>query len=83
MSFKYTKKGGEFLVLYTTHCPKCKVLEKKLNANNIPFETSEDIRVLLANNIFTVPVLQLEDGRLLEFKEAIDFANGNLEVKTS
>ena len=71
------------MILYTTHCPKCEVLEKKLNMNNIQFTIIDDKNVMINKNILSVPVLELEDGRLLEFKEAIDFANGNLEVKTS
>ena len=32
--------------LYTTHCPKCKVLETKLNQKNIIYESIEDTKVM-------------------------------------
>jgi hypothetical protein len=32
----------ESIVLYTTHCPKCRVLEKKLSDKGVKFETCED-----------------------------------------
>ena len=31
------------VVLYSTGCPKCKVLEKKLNADKIEYSISDDI----------------------------------------
>ena len=35
------------IILYTTHCPKCLVLEKKLASKNIEFEETTDLESVL------------------------------------
>lgn len=63
------------LVLYTQDCPKCKVLEKKLNEKLIPYTKCTDMSELEKNNIVSIPVLKLEDGTMLLFNEAINWVN--------
>lgn len=67
------------ITLYTTHCPKCQVLEKKLEKANILYETCEDTTVMKEKNFTSTPMLEI-DGKLFSFKEAIDWINkgGNL-----
>ena len=60
--------------LYSTHCPKCKVLEAKLNLKNIPYELCTDIDEMEKLGIMSVPVLEV-DGNLLQFKEATEWIN--------
>lgn len=62
------------VILYSTNCPKCKVLASKLDSKNIKYTTISDIDTILAKNIQTVPVLEI-DGQLLEFKKAVDWVN--------
>ena len=61
-------------ILYTTHCPKCNVLEKKLNSKSIQYTIIDDIEELKKCNIDAVPVLKVND-KLLNFKEATDYIN--------
>lgn len=67
------------IILYTTHCPKCKILEKKLNEKNIQFQTEDNIEIVtkIANlvQMSTAPILKLEDNRFLDFSGAIKFLN--------
>ena len=63
------------VILYSTNCPKCKVLVSKLDSKNIKYVTISNVDTILAKNIQTVPVLEI-DGQLLEFKEAVDWVNG-------
>lgn len=60
--------------LYSTGCPKCKILEMKLNQKNIKFNEINDIEVLRKKNFLSVPVLEI-DGKLLNFAEAVEFVN--------
>ena len=61
-------------ILYSTGCPKCKVLKSKLDAKGIQYEEVNDIDTMLALHIDAVPVLYHNDNRM-EFKEAIDWVN--------
>lgn len=62
-------------ILYTVDCPKCLVLEKKLNQANISFETCRDEDIMGQKNISSIPTLEV-DGKLYTFKEAVDWING-------
>lgn len=62
------------LVLYTTHCPKCKVLETKLKAKNVEYEAVEDKAAILKAGIRTVPVLVVDDKHL-DFLAAVKYVN--------
>lgn len=58
------------IVLYSTHCPKCKVLKSKLQEANIEFEEVNDVELMLQKGFVSVPVLEV-DGVVHSFKEAI------------
>ena len=62
------------ITLYTTHCPKCVVLEKKLNSKNIDFKICDDIDYMLSLNIQQAPYLEV-DNKLMDFSEAIKWIN--------
>lgn len=62
------------VVLYTTHCPQCEVLEKKLKQKNIIFEEINDITVIRKTGYLTVPLLEV-NGNVMNFKAAIDWVN--------
>lgn len=55
--------------LYTTHCPKCKILLERLEKKNITFETCEDMKILVAKGFKTVPMLEV-DGQMMDFAQA-------------
>lgn len=62
------------VVLYTTHCPQCEVLEKKLKQKNIIFEEINDITEIRKTGYLTVPLLEV-NGSVMNFKAAIDWVN--------
>ena len=62
------------IVLYTTHCPKCSVLEKKLAKKNIEYTEFTSVQDMLNMGISTVPVLSV-DGELLPFEKANQWIN--------
>ena len=61
-------------ILYTTHCPKCNVLEKKLESKNIEFKICEDIDLMLSKGIQQAPYLEV-DNELMDFSKAIKWVN--------
>lgn len=64
----------EKIVLYTTHCPKCRVLEKKLSDKNVKFEICQDVQVMKSLQISSVPMLSA-NGELMDFYNAVKFVN--------
>ena len=63
------------IILYTLDCPKCKILEQKLDSKNIEYETVKDFNMMQELGITSVPMLSV-DGKLLTFAEAIEYVNG-------
>ena len=64
------------VILYSTGCPKCKVLKKKLEAKGIEFNEVNSTKELIELGITQVPVLKV-DGNLYEFMEANNWINNN------
>lgn len=62
------------VVLYTTGCPKCKILKEKLTTKNIAFETCEDMDVLVSKGFMTVPMLEV-DGEMFDFMKAVKWVS--------
>lgn len=65
-------------ILYSTGCPKCTVLKKKLAAKNITYEENNSIEDMQRIGISHVPVLCV-DGKLLSFTEANEWINNREE----
>lgn len=62
------------ITLYTTHCPKCTVLEKKLRAKDIPHNICEDREIMKMMGFTFLPVLQVDD-KTYNFTEAVEYVN--------
>lgn len=58
------------VILYSTHCPKCKVLEKKLQDKKIKYDEVNDIDVMQAKGFMSAPMLEV-DGEIMDFGKAI------------
>lgn len=62
------------VTLYSTGCPKCKVLKSKLDSKKVEYTIIEDIEVM-KNKVFnSLPVLEV-DGTIYEFREAVNYVN--------
>ena len=55
--------------LYSTGCPKCKVIEKKLEQKNIQYEKVNDVAEMQRLGFTSAPVLEV-DGKYLNFGDA-------------
>ena len=62
------------VTLYTTHCPKCNILAKKLKQKKIPYTECVDIDIMRSMGITTVPVLELNNN-VMNFSEANAWLN--------
>lgn len=60
------------VILYSTHCPKCRVLETKLSQKGISYEEINDIELMQNKGFMTVPKLEI-DGVVYDFKEAVEW----------
>lgn len=61
--------------LYTTGCPQCKFVEAQFNNKQIVYEKITDKEIMLQKQFTHVPMLELEDGRILNYKEIIKWIN--------
>jgi glutaredoxin-related protein len=62
------------IILYTTHCPKCEILKKKLTQKDIQFEEVTDMEVMMAKGFMAAPMLEV-DGEVMDFAKANEWAN--------
>lgn len=63
-----------YITLYSTNCPKCRVLISKLDNSQIMYSVCEDVAVMTDKGFTTVPSLDV-DGEVLDFKQAVDWIN--------
>lgn len=57
-------------VLYSTGCPRCEILKKKLDSEGVEYEVCEDVEVMKSLGIMSVPVLKVGE-KTFNFSEAI------------
>ena len=62
------------IVLYTTHCPKCRILETKLKAKGVQYVEVTDEAIMQEKNIEFLPILEV-DETLMDFVAANNFIN--------
>ena len=68
------------VTLYSTGCPKCNVLKKKLEQKEITFFVCNDTEQMQSIGIKQVPMLQIDDNPLMPFGEAVAWVN-NFQAK--
>jgi glutaredoxin len=66
------------ITLYTTGCPKCKILEKKLDAKNIVYKKVTNIEKIIMTGFLSSPILKVDD-KFMPFTDAIYWVNGEKE----
>lgn len=60
------------VVLYTTGCPRCKILKKKLDEAGIEYTENNNIDEMLSLGISEVPVLKV-NGEFLNYNSSIEW----------
>lgn len=60
--------------LYSTHCPKCQILEKKMAQKGIEYIEITDTQQMLDMGLSSVPWLEV-DGQMMNFDQANKWIN--------
>ena len=60
--------------LYSTHCPKCRVLETKLKSKNIQYVEITDVDEMVKKGFQAAPILEVDD-KIMKFAEAVQWVN--------
>ena len=60
------------IILYSTNCPKCKILETKLNLKKIAYSVITDVELMIEKGFEQAPVLEI-NGKFMDFKSANDW----------
>ena len=63
------------IILWSTHCPRCRVLEVKLKQKGIEYEEINDVEQMTAKGFKEAPKLEV-DGIAMDFKQAVDWLKG-------
>lgn len=62
------------IILYSTNCPKCNVLEAKLKQKNIVHEICTDTDIMQSKGMMSAPALEV-NGELMDFGTAVKWVN--------
>ena len=62
------------IILYSTHCPRCEVLEEKLKSKGIEYVEENSVEVMQEKGIMSVPVLEY-NGELFDLGKAVKLIN--------
>ena len=62
------------IVFYSSHCPKCGVLEMKLKQKNIGYTEVDNIDEMIKLGITSAPQLSL-NGEMMDFMTAVKWVN--------
>ena len=63
------------VVLYTTGCPQCKILESKLDSKNINYEKIDDIDLMISKGFMQAPNLGV-NNKIYSFNDARKLVDG-------
>lgn len=66
------KKLNPRIILYSNDCPKCKVLENKLDTLKIHHIKIKKIEEIRKKGFLFVPILEV-DGNIMNFSQAINW----------
>lgn len=62
------------IIFYSTHCPRCRVLQQKLDQKGLKYIENNNVDEMLARGFLSAPALVV-DGVELDFSRAIEWVN--------
>ena len=62
------------VVLYSTNCPMCRILESKLKSKNVDFALITDVELMESLGFLSAPVLTI-DGKPYNYGDAVRWVN--------
>lgn len=63
------------VILYSTGCPRCKVLETKLKQKDVDYIICDNVEEMFKKGVGSVPCLGVEE-KILDFGAAVKWVNG-------
>ena len=60
------------VTLFSTNCPKCRVLEQKLIAANVDFYIESNMQEVIDQGFMSAPILKVDDT-YYDFKQGVDW----------
>ena len=63
------------VILYSTGCPKCTILTKKLEQKDVKFSVVDDVDLMEAKGFTSLPMLEV-NGEMMDFGKAVRWVNG-------
>jgi glutaredoxin len=70
-------QSNKEIVLYTTGCPKCRILKAKLDAKGMVYTVCEDVDKMEKLGFTSVPILSV-NGNFYDFYDALAYINTEL-----
>lgn len=67
------------VTFYSTHCPKCRVIESKLKAAGIEYTEINDVDEMIHLGFKSAPLLKVDD-EVMDFMAANKWINGVKEA---
>lgn len=60
------------IILYSTECPKCKILKQKLDEANITYIVCSDIEIIKNKGFRSVPMVEI-NNKIMNYLECINW----------
>lgn len=60
------------IVLYSTGCSRCHILEMKLDEDGIQYSKVENVELMIAKGIMSAPMLEV-NGEIMNYDQASDW----------
>lgn len=65
------------IVVYSTGCPRCKVLKTKLQQLGLEYKEETDVDTMIALGMSFAPGLQVDGGTIMNYNQAIHWLKGH------
>ena len=65
------------IVIYSTGCPKCKVLKTKLEQAGFTYTEETDTQTMMDLGMKTAPGMAVDGGKIMNFNEAVRWVRGH------
>lgn len=60
------------IIVYSTDCPKCRIIEQKLKEKDIDYTVNKDVDLMMEKGFMSAPMLEV-DGNVMSFSEAMNW----------
>jgi len=60
------------VTFYSNNCPRCKILQQKLDEKGVIYEKVSDMNILIQKGFKSVPMLEV-DEKIMTYVEAINW----------